>query len=64
MIKKFCSDNSGVSAIEWALIVALIGIVCILAFYLVGQQLRCLLVGLAGEISGRFADCSILIIGR
>lgn len=41
MFKKFLKDNSGTTAIEYALIIALIAIVTIPAIQYVGQEVKC-----------------------
>jgi pilus assembly protein Flp/PilA len=39
LVTRFCEDESGVTAIEYGLIAALISVVCIAAMTFAGQQL-------------------------
>ena len=49
-IKKFVGDESGVTAIEYALIAALIAVAAIGAFTLVGTNLSTLFSTIAGKV--------------
>ena len=51
-VKRFISDEEGVTAIEYGLIAALIAIVIIIATALVGTRLNCMFQRVADCLSG------------
>jgi len=52
LISRFARDDSGVTAIEYGLIAALISVVCIAAITLVGTQLSLVFQNIQAALAG------------
>ena len=51
MIKQFINDENGASLVEYVLLVAMIGVVCLIAFRFLGNTLNNRLNTIASNIS-------------
>ncbi|HYD87639.1 MAG TPA: Flp family type IVb pilin [Vitreimonas sp.] len=51
MIKRFCRDESGATAIEYALLGALLSLAVIASVTMLGDELRDLFNGMAAEVA-------------